>query len=735
MFGSRIYFIFFILIPASITSIRTDKKYCPLQEIFDTKDNSRCFILHTENFVNHYKEETKDWIDKYLMECSNDSSKIHTLTNLTILRLIACTNLVRKNDLINISYVHKYYQDDENYSTSRSMTIRKCCPQGQRYSTETRECMNFSSNYIDMFNILRDFSDKIIDSLSIIQGFPTCNYSLINHVISTIDDRLIFYNDTYQGLTFSKAGKKKLFVTENNSCFDFGSSPDTLVVITCNDAEFCEHNTCLKKCCPEDEARINNKCQKLSLFPSFKKKFHTEVESIVYNARYNSTLSDVLKFTDYSLIVGFVSCNGSKRTYPVIPSKNWYFTSSGYVYVPDHQVARHHDEYCLEMIFGNKFLEDGLYPIMCASKHIIALKNDPVRPDGPVLLDDPDDPLSSRILIKTIAETISCTFLLLTFLVYLSLPSLQNIHGITLMCYIGSLFLAFSSHTAIIFLTIYDNKTPDYYLVDLPVCKPLGYIMTASFLAAFSWLNVMCFDIWWTFRGYNGVVYINRESLGRRKRFLLYSCYAWGLPLLSSLFIFMLDSKKFIPDEWLPHLGETTCWIGAQNDNIAKVIYFYGPLTILLTINVIFFILTLRNYNRVKASIFKFLSFTSAQLDKATKTKVRLTLKLFIVMGIAWIFEVIGFFIKTYIISLDWHVIIFTVFDIINCLHGMFIFVLFVVKTDVYRALIKKFSRHRAHLRFHRRSQKTNDLRNLFKNSRSINSTSTLITSTMDQFN
>lgn len=214
--------------------------------------------------------------------------------------------------------------------------------------------------------------------------------------------------------------------------------------------------------------------------------------------------------------------------------------------------------------------------------------------------------LPYRILITTISETISCTFLLLTFLVYLSLPSLQNIHGITLMCYIGSLFLAFTSHATIIFLTIYDNKTPDYYLVDSPVCKSLGYIMTASFLAAFSWLNVMCFDIWWTFRlvislfsylsleiktgklnikiyltlllniinveflirlnfiyrGYNGVVYINRESLGRRKRFLLYSCYAWGLPLLSSLFIFMLDSKKFIPDEWLPHLGETTCWIG-----------------------------------------------------------------------------------------------------------------------------------------------------------------------------
>ncbi|CAG5096105.1 Similar to mth2: G-protein coupled receptor Mth2 (Drosophila simulans) [Cotesia congregata] len=240
--------------------------------------------------------------------------------------------------------------------------------------------------------------------------------------------------------------------------------------------------------------------------------------------------------------------------------------------------------------------------------------------------------------------------------------------------------------------------------------------MTASFLAAFTWLNVI---------GYNGIVYINRESLGRRKRFLLYSCYAWGLPLFSSLFIFMLDSKKFIPDEWLPHLGETTCWIGAQNDNLAKVIYFYGPLTILLTINVIFFILTLRNYSRVKASISKLSSFTSDQLDKATKTKVRITLKLFIVMGITWIFEVIGFFSKTYVISLNWHVIIFTVFDMINCLHGMFIFILFVVKTDVYRALIKKFNGHRPHLRFHRRSQKTNDLRNIFKNSRSVNSTST----------
>ncbi|XP_074096579.1 G-protein coupled receptor Mth2-like isoform X2 [Cotesia typhae] len=570
--------------------------------------------------------------------------------------------------------------------------------------------MNFSSNYVDMFNILRDFSDETIDSLLITQGFPTCNYSLINHVISTVDDRLIFYNDTYQGLTFSKAGKKKLFVTENNSCFDFGSSPDTLVVRTCNDAEFCEDNTCLKKCCPEGEARINSKCQKLSLFPSFNKKFHTEVESFVNNARYNATLSDVLKFTDYSLIVGSVSCNGSERAYPVKPSKNWYFTSSGYVYVPDHQVARQHDEYCLEMIFGNKFLEDGLYPIICASKHIIASKNYPVRAHDPVL---PDDPLSSRILITTISETISCTFLLLTFLVYLSLPSLQNIHGITLMCYIGSLFLAFTSHTTIIFLTIYDNKTPNYYLVDSPVCKSLGYIMTASFLAAFSWLNVMCFNIWWTFRGYNGVVYINRESLGRRKRFLLYSCYAWGLPLLSSLFIFMLDSKKFIPDGWLPHLGETTCWIGSQNNNTAKVVFFYGPLSILLTINIIFFILTLRNYNRVKTSISKFSSFTSDQLDKATRIKVRLTLKLFIVMGITWIFEVIGFFTETYIPDLDWNVIVFIVFDIMNCLHGMFIFILFVVKTDVYRALIKKFSCHRAHLRFNRKAQKTNDLRNI----------------------
>lgn len=198
MFAARIYFIFFVFIPASVNSISTDKKYCPLQEIFDTKNNSRCFISHTENIAHHYQEKTKNWIDKYLTECSNDSSKINTLTNLTILRLIACTNLVRKKDLINISYVHKYNQDDENYSTSRSMTIKKCCPQGQRYSTETRECMNFSSNYVDMFNIVRDFSDETIDSLSITQGFPTCNYSLINHVISTVDDRLIFYNDTYQ---------------------------------------------------------------------------------------------------------------------------------------------------------------------------------------------------------------------------------------------------------------------------------------------------------------------------------------------------------------------------------------------------------------------------------------------------------------------------------------------------------------------------------------------------------
>lgn len=46
-------------------------------------------------------------------------------------------------------------------------------------------------------------------------------------------------------------------------------------------------------------------------------------------------------------------------------------------------------------------------------------------------------------MIIGVLALISSVFLLATFAVYISLPSLQNLHGKTLMCHVASLFFAY----------------------------------------------------------------------------------------------------------------------------------------------------------------------------------------------------------------------------------------------------------------------------------------------------
>lgn len=126
---------------------------------------------------------------------------------------------------------------------------------------------------------------------------------------------------------------------------------------------------------------------------------------------------------------------------------------------------------------------------------------------------------SRRYRMNTVLQIISCVFLLMTLLVYVCLPSLQNLHGKTLMCHVSSLLVAF------ICLPIITWITPGVPTEgqSTTVCKALGlytdvlgnicirtlrkrkknvfpaYTALFSCLSAFSWLNVMCFDIWWTF--------------------------------------------------------------------------------------------------------------------------------------------------------------------------------------------------------------------------------------------
>ncbi|KAF9821980.1 hypothetical protein SFRURICE_018927, partial [Spodoptera frugiperda] len=87
---------------------------------------------------------------------------------------------------------------------------------------------------------------------------------------------------------------------------------------------------------------------------------------------------------------------------------------------------------------------------------------------------------------------ISCFFILLTVAVYAWLPELRNLHGMVLMAYLLCFFVGFLFLATMQILILKQQITEE-------ICIVLTFIVYFSLLAAFFWLNVMCYDIWWTF--------------------------------------------------------------------------------------------------------------------------------------------------------------------------------------------------------------------------------------------
>ncbi|KAI8437041.1 hypothetical protein MSG28_010419 [Choristoneura fumiferana] len=98
---------------------------------------------------------------------------------------------------------------------------------------------------------------------------------------------------------------------------------------------------------------------------------------------------------------------------------------------------------------------------------------------------------SSYVLLS--GMLISCVFFIVTIAVYAWLPELQNLHGRVLMVYLACMCVGFAFLSSMQILLTVDNIT-------INVCLGLTFVIYFALLSAFFWLNVMCFDIWWTFR-------------------------------------------------------------------------------------------------------------------------------------------------------------------------------------------------------------------------------------------
>ena len=185
------------------------------------------------------------------------------------------------------------------------------------------------------------------------------------------------------------------------------------------------------------------------------------------------------------------------------------------------------------------------------------------------------------LLFNTLSGLISCVFLIVTFLVYIIVPELNNLHG----------KIVISNVFAIIMSTVYILCVYNFsdYLHGF-VCKIPGYGGYFFTISMFSWMTIMSFDLCWTFM---------RAKVPRRGstlvKFVIYSAVAWGSSAATTLWIILADlimedqndnQRTFITK---PNVGKEKCFL--QDD--AQELFLHLPSMILMMINIIFFFITI----------------------------------------------------------------------------------------------------------------------------------------------
>lgn len=138
---------------------------------------------------------------------------------------------------------------------------------------------------------------------------------------------------------------------------------------------------------------------------------------------------------------------------------------------------------------------------------------------------------------------ISVILLIITILVYAIVPELRSIHGKNLMCYSVSLIMFYSSLSLVNGLTWFGMHITEY------LCQTIGYAIYFSGLATFFWLNALCYEIFSTIS--NSII---RTSTGL-KRFLIYSAYGFGPPLLMTIFVILVDKIPLFSKDFRPSIG------------------------------------------------------------------------------------------------------------------------------------------------------------------------------------
>ncbi|XP_055936956.1 probable G-protein coupled receptor Mth-like 1 [Argiope bruennichi] len=252
--------------------------------------------------------------------------------------------------------------------------------------------------------------------------------------------------------------------------------------------------------------------------------------------------------------------------------------------------------------------------------------------------------------------SILCSVILI--LVYVIIGEYKTLPGKNVICISLSLIV---TYILLIVDLLMRNRIP------FNTCFTIGVTIQATFLATFFWTNVMSYDIMRTMASV-------KPDTVRTSKFWKYSAYAWFMTLICVLPAIVIDLTDFVPEEYRPKFGVKKCWLSGQ---LAFLLYFNLPVGLTLASNCIFFVLTARTIVRVRSA-------TAILAANRHKKRFRLCMKLVLIMGLVWITEFVPWLTGIYYL--------YAIAGMLNCLHGVYLFLIFVCKRRILKQVVTNLS-------------------------------------------
>ncbi|ODM93748.1 putative G-protein coupled receptor Mth-like 4 [Orchesella cincta] len=445
----------------------------------------------------------------------------------------------------------------------------------------------------------------------------------------------------------------------------------------------CSISPCVRKCCPPSKVIDSTTKKCISATPDWR--------PIFYRSAGQQDLNTENVGPNASFIVGFPNCpdkyiiernltHRKKYVTQSSPKNNFQLLLNGTLVQIDG--ARHTyikaGEFCIDGINykDSKGVDDTMESEVTYSRSewdqvVIACIPTELRGE-----------IKWRMPLYATLNHISALFLLVTDIVYILLWKHQNIHGWLQFAYATSLFCTFNCFVVV------QRWSRELMHTSQSLCKVMGWITHLTYLSAFFWLTSMNFDLWWRFsRPLKSTRLRSQETKWRR--FLGFAIFSIVVPLLISGVGITLDyfyeEELLEPPFTIPGFGKEQCYFESKRSQIP---YLYGPAGILLLIDMIFFTSTVLHLRKIHAHT----ELARTQSTMEDKKGLKVILKLFIVMGVLWVFELIKWIAHILLpeeeTTLIW---IFIPVDILNSLQGVAIFFIFVCKPNVGSQLLALF--------------------------------------------